>query len=58
MDLFEPIAGAVGELSACVLGRVVGRTFNLDGRKAQRIGEHVILAVVLGTAVILTVMFS
>jgi len=58
MDLFEPIAGPVGEVSANVLGRILGKTLDLEQRKAQRIGELVIAFVILGAAAIVTMVLS
>lgn len=58
MSLFEPISQAIGEASAYLIGRLVGQTFDLEEGKAQRIGETVVVSVILGAAVVVTLLFS
>ncbi|MCB1928768.1 MAG: hypothetical protein KDH17_12135 [Rhodocyclaceae bacterium] len=58
MDLAEPILAAIGELVACVTGRIIGRTFDLDVERARRIGENVVIGVFLGAAVLVTLLYS
>jgi membrane protein DedA with SNARE-associated domain len=58
MSVFEAAACAIGEVVAYVVGRVVGRTFLLDPKKAQVIGEYVVIGAIVGAAVFVTVVYS
>ena len=51
-------ASAIGETVAYLAGRVVGRTFQLEPKKAQRIGEYIVISVIVGAAVFVTVAYS
>jgi branched-subunit amino acid ABC-type transport system permease component len=58
MSLLDATAYAIGETVAYLAGRVVGRTFHLEPKKAQRIGEYVVIGVIVGAAVFVTVAYS
>ncbi|MBS4018079.1 MAG: hypothetical protein KGZ68_07555 [Dechloromonas sp.] len=58
MSLLDATAYAIGETVAYLAGRVVGRTFHLDPQRAQRIGEYVVIGVIVGAAVFITVAYS
>jgi branched-subunit amino acid ABC-type transport system permease component len=58
MSLLDATAYAIGETVAYLAGRVVGRTFHLDTKRAQRIGEYVVIGVIVGAAVFITVAYS
>lgn len=58
MSLLDATAYAIGETVAYLSGRVVGRTFHLDPKKAQRIGEYVVIGVIVGAAVFITIAYS
>ena len=58
MTPWEPLAGAIGEGLAWFLGRVLQKTIRLDARRAQDIGETAIVSVVLGAAVVVTLVYS
>ncbi len=58
MNFLEPVAIAVGEASAYLLGRILHKTFKISERRAQNIGESMIAAAVLGAAVVITLIYS
>jgi branched-subunit amino acid ABC-type transport system permease component len=58
MSLLDATAYAIGETVAYLAGRVVGRTFHLDPKKAQRIGEFIVTGVIVGVAVFVTIAYS
>lgn len=58
MSILDAAAYAIGETAAYLVGRVAGRTFHLEPKRAQRIGEYVVLGVILGAAVLVTVVYS
>ena len=58
MNIFEAAALSIGEVAACVVGLCAGKTFHLDPKKAQKIGEYIVLGVIFGAAVLVTVIYS
>ena len=48
MSISHAIVGAIGETVAFVVGRIAGKTFNLEPKRAQRIGEIIVLCVIFG----------
>ena len=58
MPLLEAIALSFGELAGYLADLVVGRTFDLPPKKAQAIGEYLILALIVTAAVAVTVVYS
>lgn len=52
------IPAAVAEIVAYVIGKVTGRTFKLDPERAQRIGEYIVMAVIIGAGVAVTHEYS
>jgi hypothetical protein len=58
MPLLEAIALSFGEFAGYLAGLVVGRTFDLSPKKAQAIGEYLILALIVIAAVAVTVVYS
>ena len=58
MSLLEAAAYAIGEASVHLVGWIVGQTFDVDERKAQRICEYLVLALIAGAAVAVTLMYS
>jgi len=58
MSIFEAAALSIGEVAAYVVGLCAGKTFHLDPKKAQHIGEYIVLGVIFGAAVLVTVIYS
>ena len=58
MPFLEAIALSVGEFAGYLAGLVVGRTFDLSPKKAQAIGEYLIIGLVVTAAVAVTVLYS
>ena len=58
MSILDAAAYAIGETVAYLAGRVVGRTFHLEPKKAQRIGEYIVFGVIIGALVLVTVVYS
>ena len=54
----EAITYAIGEAASYVAGLIIGRTFRLEPKRAQRIGEIVILTLLSGLLIALTVIYS
>ena len=47
----DAIPAANAEIVAYVIGKVTGRAFKLDPKRAQRIGEYIVMAVIIGVGV-------
>lgn len=58
MSIFNATAYAIGETATYVVGRVAGRTFNLEPKKAQRIGGYILFSAISGGAVLITLIYS
>ncbi len=58
MSILDAPAYAIGETAAHVAGRIAGRTLNLEPKRAQRIGEYIVIGVIVGAAVLVTVIHS
>ena len=58
MSILDATAYAIGETAAYVVGRIAGRTFHLEPKRAQRIGEYIVIGVIVGAAVLITVIYS
>ena len=58
MSIFDAVAYTIGETAAYVVGRIVGKTFHLEPKRAKNIGDNIVICTVLGAAVIVTVVYS
>ena len=58
MPILEAVAVSLGELAGYLAGLVVGRAFDLPPKKAQAIGEYLILGVIASAAIAITVIYS
>ena len=58
MNIFEPVALLIGEAAAYVVGRLAGRTFHLDPKRAKRIGENIVLFIIFVTLIFVTFIYS
>lgn len=58
MPWLEAVALSIGELAGYLVGLIVGRTFDLPPKKAQAIGEYLILGVIASAAIAITVIYS
>jgi hypothetical protein len=58
MSILDAAAYAIGETAAYLVGWVAGRTFHLEPKKAQRVGECIVIGTFVGTAVLVTVIYS
>ena len=54
----DAIPAAVAEIVAYVVGKITGRAFKMDPKRAQRIGEYIVMAVIIGVGVAVTVVYS
>lgn len=54
----DAITYAIGEVTSYLAGLLIGRTFRLDPKRAQRIGELVLLVLLAGVLIALTVTYS
>jgi hypothetical protein len=58
MNVLEAAVCAIGEIAAYVIGRIAGYSFHLEPKKAQTIGEYVVIGVIVGSAVFVTLVYS
>ena len=58
MSILGATAYAIGEIAAYLVGRVAGRTFHLEAKRAQRIGEYIVIGAIVAAAVLVTVTYS
>lgn len=58
MSAIDAITYVVGEATAYVTGRIVGRTFAIEPKRAQRIGELVMLGALIIVLIIITLIYS
>lgn len=58
MPLLEAIALSLGEFAGYLASLVVGRTFELSPKKAQAIGEYLIIGLIVTAVVAVTVLYS
>nr|WP_294838387.1 hypothetical protein [uncultured Methylotenera sp.] len=54
----ETLVSVIGETLAYVIGKATGRTFHLDPKKAQKIGEYFVLGLFAIVAITITFVFS
>lgn len=54
----DVIPAAVAEIVAYVVGKVTGRACKLDPERAQRIGEYIAMAVIIGAGLAVTLVYS
>ena len=54
----DAIPAAIAEIVAYVVGKVTGRAFKLDPKRSQRIGEYIVIAVIIGAGVAVTLVYS
>ena len=54
----DAIPAAIAEIVAYVIGKVTGRAFKLELKRAQRIGEYIVMAVIIGAGVAVTLVYS
>lgn len=48
----------LAEAAAFVLGKVIGRSFKLEPKRAERIGEWIILGVIAIAGITVTILYS
>jgi len=54
----DAITYAIGEAASYVAGLIIGHTFHIEPKRAQRIGEIVLIALLAGVLIALTVIYS
>lgn len=58
MSVIEAVALSIGEVTALVVGRVAGKTFDLKPVKTKHLGENVVLGMHFGAAILVTFIYS
>ena len=58
MSAADAVTYAVGEAVTYIVGRILGRTFRLEPKRAQGIGEVVVITMIGGMLIALTVAYS
>jgi len=56
--ILKAIPAAVAEVLGYVLGKVTGRVFKLEEKQAQRIGEYIIIGVIVVAGTAITLIYS
>lgn len=56
--MLDAIIYAIGGVTAYLAGAIIGRTFRLEPKHAQRIGEIVVLVLLVVGIIALTVIYS
>ena len=54
----EALPGAVAEAAAFVLGKILKRSFKIEPERAQRIGEWIIMGVIVTAGLTVTIIYS
>lgn len=54
----ESIAYAVGEIASYIAGMIIGRSFNLEPKHAQKVGEYVIFSIFIVLLIAITFIYS
>lgn len=54
----EALPGAVAEAAAFVLGKVLKRSFKIEPNRAHRIGEWIIIGVIVTAGLTVTIIYS
>jgi hypothetical protein len=54
MSILEAARAAVGELTALLAARVAGKVIDVSPQKAQRIGEYMVMGLILGAGILVT----
>jgi len=58
MNIVEAIIYAIGEAASYMVGALIGRTYRLEPKRAQRIGQTVIIVLFAGALIAFTVIYS
>jgi hypothetical protein len=58
MPWLEAVALSIGELAGYLVGLMLCRTFDLPPKRAQAIGEYLILGVIATVAIVITIIYS
>lgn len=57
-EAIKELSQAVGEFIAYAVGKIIGRCFDIEAKKAQKIGENVVLFLILISIVFVTLKYS
>ena len=55
---FEALPAAIGEATAFLLGKVLGRVYKLEPKRAERLGEWIVLGIIIVAGLALTLIYS
>lgn len=56
MSAFDAVAYVIGEATAHIAGRIVGRTLTLERKRAQRIGASIVIGLVFAFFLVLAIL--
>ena len=56
--ILEAIPAALAEFMGYVIGKVTGRVFKLEEKQAKRIGEYIVLGIVVVVGTAITLIYS
>lgn len=57
-DFALAVIVSIGDLAAWLIGRLLGRTLQIDRDKAVKVGQILLAAIVFGAAIIVTILYS
>jgi dolichol kinase len=49
---------SIGDLAACLIGKVLGPTFRIDHEKARKAGAALLVVIVIGAGLLVTILYS
>lgn len=52
------IVCAIGDIASYLAGLIIGRSFNLEPKRAQKVGEYVIFSIFIGLIITITFVYS
>ncbi|MGZ5030447.1 MAG: hypothetical protein ACXWAT_12410 [Methylobacter sp.] len=58
MGVFDTIVYVIGEATVYIMGRFIGHSLSIERKRAQRIGEFVVLGVFVMDVIIITFDYS
>lgn len=57
-DFALAIIVSIGDLAAWMIGRILGRTWQIDREKARKAAQVLLAAIVIGAGLLVTVLYS
>jgi hypothetical protein len=58
MSIFDATAYVIGEAAAHIVGRIIGHSFHIKPDRAKRIGENIVISLIIGSGIVVTFIYS